>query len=79
MSRKCEISGKSKLKGRRVSHSHIRTLCHRKVNLVRRRSLFDLETGQMFKFKKISARVLKTITKRSLSSVLKKYKKKSKG
>ncbi|HHH14128.1 MAG TPA: 50S ribosomal protein L28 [candidate division WWE3 bacterium] len=33
MARKCTASGKAKLKGRKVSHSHIRTIKHWKPNL----------------------------------------------
>ncbi len=33
MARTCAASGKTKLKGRRVSHSHIRTIRHWKPNL----------------------------------------------
>nr|MBP7859760.1 50S ribosomal protein L28 [Patescibacteria group bacterium] len=33
MSRKCDLTGKGKLKGNQVSHSNIKTIKHSKPNL----------------------------------------------
>lgn len=70
MSRKCEITGKRPLKGKKVSHSHIRTNRQYRPNLVRKR-IFVPELGRFVRVR-ISARALKGITKIGMIPFLKK-------
>ncbi|MCB1045109.1 MAG: 50S ribosomal protein L28 [Acidobacteria bacterium] len=61
MSRVCQITGKKPLKGKKVSHSHIRTNKHFRPNLVTKR-IFVPELGRFVRVR-VAARTLKSITK----------------
>ncbi len=69
MSRKDTLTGKGKLKGNRVSHSNIKTSRPRELNLQTQKVV--LPNGRVVKLK-VSTRTLRTISKKGISSVLKK-------
>lgn len=68
MSRVCQITGKRPLKGKKVSHSHIRTNKHSRPNLVRKR-IYVPELGRFVRVR-VAARTLKSITKVGFMSFL---------
>lgn len=68
MSRKCQITGKSKQRGCNVSHAHNKTLRTWEPNLVLKR-LFDPESGKWVRLK-VSTRVLRTIDRKGLAATL---------
>lgn len=69
MSHKCQISGKSLLKGNNVSHANNKTRKTWKANLHTKR-IYDSETGTWVRLK-VSSRILRTIDKKGLSATLK--------
>ncbi|HQH28675.1 MAG TPA: 50S ribosomal protein L28 [Oligoflexia bacterium] len=71
MSRKCQISNKSKQRGNRVSHANNRTLRTWEVNL-HRKWLYDSETGKSVRLR-VSSRLLRTIDKKGLSAALRDF------
>ena len=71
MARKCQISGKSLLRGNNVSHANNKTKKESWPNLHVKR-LFDTETGKWVRIK-VSSRILRTIDKKGLNATLKDY------
>lgn len=72
MARTCDLTGKRRLVGNKVSHSNIKTKMKQQVNLQTKR-VFDPETGQTVKLR-LSAKAIKTLDKvGSLSKFLRKY------
>ena len=69
MSKVCKITGKRPTRGNNVSHAHNRTKKVWEPNLQNKR-LFNPETGEWIRVK-LSARALRTISKKGLSAVLK--------
>jgi len=69
MSRKCDLTGKGRQNGNKVSHANKKAAKVWNPNLHKRR-LFDSETGKWVTLK-VSSRVLRTIDKKGLSAVLK--------
>jgi large subunit ribosomal protein L28 len=65
---KCELTGKSRMNGHKVSHSKIKTKKVTKANIQTKR-IFDVETGRWVKMK-ISTSALRTLNKKSLSAML---------
>ena len=65
MSRKCDLTGKAKLKGNKISHSHIMTIKHSKPNL---RKVKVVENGKT-KTLKVSLKAYKTIKKGKIKSM----------
>lgn len=74
MSRKCNISNKKGLTGNRVSHSNRKTKHVQNVNL-QTKKFWDPEKRKWVKLR-VSAKILKTIDKKGLTSTIKKYSKK---
>ena len=72
MARVCDLTGKRRLVGNKVSHSNIKTKMTQKPNLQTKR-VFDPETGQTIKLR-LSTRAIRTLDKvGSLSKFLRKY------
>jgi len=72
MARTCDLTGKRRLVGNKVSHSNVKTKMKQQVNLQTKR-VFDPETGQTVKLR-LSAKAIKTLDKvGSLSKFLRKY------
>ncbi len=72
MARTCDLTGKRRLKGHKVSHSNIKTKMQQEVNLHTKR-VFDPETGRTVKLR-LSAKAIRTLDKLgSLSKFLRKY------
>ena len=69
MSRKCQVSGKTALRGNKVSHANNKSLKTWQVNLHNKR-LFDPETKKWVKVR-VSSRALRTISKNGISDTLK--------
>jgi large subunit ribosomal protein L28 len=75
MARRCDLTGKRRQIGHKVSHSNIKTKVQKKPNLHTKR-VFDPETGQTIKLK-LSAHAIRTLDKvGSLSKYIRKYAKK---
>jgi large subunit ribosomal protein L28 len=75
MARRCDLTGKRRQIGHKVSHSNIKTMVQKKPNLHTKR-VFDPETGQTIKLK-LSAHAIRTLDKvGSLSKYIRKYAKK---
>ncbi len=73
MARVCDLTGKRRLVGNKVSHSNIKTKMTQKPNLQTKR-VFDPETGETVKLR-LSTRAIRTLDKiGSLSKFLRKYK-----
>lgn len=68
MSRKCDITKKSRQKGHIVSHANNKSRKVWQANLKTKR-LFDSASGSWVRVK-VSARVLRTIDKKGLSATL---------
>ena len=71
MSRTCQLSGKHTGYGNNVSHSHIKTRRNFKVNLVSKK-VFIADENRWVRLK-MSARMLRTLNKKGVKSVMKKY------
>ena len=71
MARRCQISGKSTASGNNISHSHRKTRRKFKPNLVTKNVY--LEDENRWVRLKMSARMLKTLNKRGVKSLLKKF------
>ena len=71
MSRKCEISGKTRQVGNRVSHAKNRTRHAFSVNVQEKR-IFVPEMNAFLKLK-LSTRIIRTIDKLGLNKTLAKY------
>ncbi len=69
MSRRCQITGKGRLKGNKVSHANNRTPRSTYANIVTKK-IFDTKTGTWLKLK-LSTRALRTINKKGLHETLK--------
>lgn len=73
MARVCDLTGKRRLVGNKVSHSNIKTKMTQKPNLQTKR-VFDPETGETIKLR-LSTRAIRTLDKvGSLSKFVRKYK-----
>lgn len=73
MSRVCDLTGKRRLVGNKVSHAKNRTKMTQKPNLQTKR-VFDPETGETLKLR-LSTSAIRTLDKvGSLSKFLRKYK-----
>ena len=72
MARTCDLTGKKRLVGNKVSHAKNRTKMAQKPNIQTKR-VFDPETGKTVKLK-ISTSAIRTLDKiGSLSKFLRKY------
>ena len=72
MARTCDLTGKRRLVGNRVSHSNIKTKMRQQPNIQTKR-IFDPETGETVKLK-LSTSAIRTLDKiGSLSKFLRKY------
>ena len=72
MARSCDLTGKRRLVGNRVSHSNIKTKMTQKPNLQTKR-IYDPESGETIKLR-LSTRAIRTLDKvGSLSKFLRKY------
>jgi large subunit ribosomal protein L28 len=73
MARACDLTGKRRLVGNKVSHAKNRTKMTQKPNLQTKR-VFDPETGKTIKLR-LSTRAIRTLDKvGSLSKFVRKYK-----
>lgn len=71
MARVCDLTGKRRLVGNKVSHSNIKTKTKKQVNL-KTKNVYDPETGKTIKLR-LSAKAIKTLDKvGSLSKFLRK-------
>lgn len=70
MSRRCSVSGKGVLVGRRVSHSHIRTK-HRFLPNIQRKRFYSEEHGRFFTLK-VAASTIRTIDRLGLDAYVRK-------
>lgn len=71
MSRKCDLSGKSRQANHKVSHSNIKTRKFSEVNL-KTKKIFDPETGRTIRLR-VSTSTMRTLDKvGSLSAYLRK-------
>ncbi len=72
MSRTCDLTGKRRLVGNKVSHAKNRTKTTQKPNL-QMKKVFDPETGQTIRLR-LSTKAIRTLDKvGSLSKFLRKY------
>lgn len=72
MARRCDLTGKRRQIGHKVSHSNIKTKTQKQVNL-QTKKVYDPETGQTVKLK-LSTKAIRTLDKvGSLSKFLRKY------
>jgi large subunit ribosomal protein L28 len=72
MSRVCDLTGKRRLVGNKVSHANNKTKMTQKPNLQTKR-IFDPETGKTIRLR-LSTRAIRTLDKvGSLSGFLRKY------
>ncbi|MFZ9001466.1 MAG: 50S ribosomal protein L28 [Bacteriovoracaceae bacterium] len=72
MSRRCDLTGKRRLVGNRVSHSNIKTKMQQEVNLKTKR-VFDPVSGETVKLR-LSTSAIRTLDKLgSLSKFIQKY------
>ncbi len=72
MARKCEISGKKTVVGNTISHSHKKTKRVFKVNIFKKK--IYLPDENRYVTLKISARMLKSLNKKGVKALMKKYK-----
>ena len=68
MARQCELTGIRNGSGNKISHSHIKTKRRFKANLHKKR-IFDVDTNTWIRLT-VSTRALRTLRKKSLSSML---------
>ena len=71
MARKCQVSGKGTSFGNTISHSHIKTRRKFKVNLIRKRIYIPHENRWVLL--RLSARTLRTLNKRGVTSLMRQY------
>ena len=72
MSRSCDLTGKRRLVGNKVSHANNKTKMTQKPNL-QMKKIYDPETGQTVRLR-LSTRALRTLDKvGSLSKFVRKY------
>ena len=72
MARTCDLTGKRRLVGNKVSHSNMKTKKYQQVNLKSKR-VFDPETGETIRLR-LSTHAIRTLDKvGSLSKFLRKY------
>jgi ribosomal protein L28 len=71
MARRCQISGKQTSSGNTISHSHRKTRRKFKVNLVTKKVYLPHENRYVRL--RVSARMLKSLNKRGVVSLIKKY------
>ncbi len=69
MARVCQITGKKAMVGNNVAHSNLKTKRRFNVNLMKKR-FFDEETQQWITLR-VSAKGIRTITKKGLAAALK--------
>lgn len=69
MSRRCALTGKGPLSGNNVSHAHNKTRRVQRPNIQEKR-LFVPELGRVVRLK-LSARALRTVTRKGLMQFLK--------
>ncbi len=72
MARKCDISGKRTQVGNTISHSHRKTKRKFKINLFKKKVYLPDENRYVTL--KVSARMLKSLNKKGVKSLMKKYK-----
>lgn len=73
MARTCDLTGKRRLVGNKVSHSNIKTKMTQQPNL-QTKKIFDPETGRTVKLR-LSTSAIRTLDKiGSLSKFVRKYK-----
>lgn len=73
MSRSCDLTGKRRLVGNKVSHANNKTKMTQKPNL-QMKKVYDPETGQTIRLR-LSTRAIRTLDKvGSLSKFVRKYK-----
>lgn len=73
MARVCDLTGKRRLVGNKVSHSNVKTKTKKQVNL-QTKKVFDPETGKSITLR-LSTRAIRTLDKiGSLSKFLRKNK-----
>lgn len=73
MARTCDLTGKRRLVGHKVSHSNIKTKMTQQPNL-QTKKIFDPETGRTVKLR-LSTSAIRTLDKvGSLSKFVRKYK-----
>lgn len=76
MSKVCDLTGKRRQVGNKVSHANNKTLKRNEVNL-KYKTIFDPETGKKIRLR-VSARTIKTLDKvGSISKILAKNLKRS--
>ena len=68
MSRTCQVSGKRRLVGNKVSHSHRKTKRAQQPHLIKKRFFIPEENRTVTL--KVSARTLRTINRKGLKQVL---------
>jgi large subunit ribosomal protein L28 len=72
MARTCDLTGKRRLVGNKVSHSNMKSKMTQEVNL-HSKKVYDPETGKTIKLR-LSAKAIRTLDKvGSLSKFLRKY------
>ncbi|GIX42405.1 MAG: 50S ribosomal protein L28-2 [Leptospiraceae bacterium] len=71
MARKCDISGKRTQTGNTISHSHKKTKRKFKVNLFKKK--IYLPDENRYVTLKVSARMLKSLNKKGVKALMKKY------
>ncbi len=72
MARVCDLTGKRRLVGNKVSHANNKTKMRQQVNL-QTKKVFDPETGETYRLR-LSTQAIKTLDKvGSLSKFLRKY------
>ena len=75
MSRVCDLTGKKRLVGNKVSHANNKTKMTQRPNL-KFKTIYDSETGKTIRLR-LSTRAIRTLDKiGSLSKFLRKYSKK---
>lgn len=65
MSRKCDLTGKGKLKGNKISHSQIKTIKHSRLNLRKTKVIVN----GVKKTLKLSMRAFKSVKKGKVKNV----------
>lgn len=66
----CALTSKKRMTGHKVSHSNIKTKRVLRPNIQKKR-VFDMDTGRFVRLS-LSTRALRTLNKRSLTSMVKK-------
>ncbi len=77
MSRKCDLTGKRAMRGKKVSHSNVKSLKHSLPNLQKKR--IWVPSLNRFELVKVSTRALRTISKVGADALLGQHRKKCRG